>query len=196
MLFATAARRAAALAARIAGQQQQPLQLLQLQQRTLATGSPATPLSVLVIDGYSKDGRTDLEAGGASTAGKLYQELLRKCTPRGNVVADIVYPADDDFATPDLSNVSELVLCVLCDAHVCSMQLTAHSYALSHTHAYLLVSLFSLSCSMRQYHAVAWTGCSLTIHETHDVRVSKQIAFAKQVFEHGACVRMCACMSE
>lgn len=65
----------------------------------------ATPLSVLVIDGYSKEGREDLQVGGASTAGKLYQELLKKCTPRGNVVADIVYPADEDFTSPDLSKV-------------------------------------------------------------------------------------------
>lgn len=73
--------------------------------RALSSVSQATPLSVLVIDGYSKEGREDLQAGGASTAGKLYQELLKKCTPKGNVVADIVYPADEDFATPDLSKV-------------------------------------------------------------------------------------------
>lgn len=75
-----------------------------LTRRTLSTNT--TPLSVLVIDGYSKDGRADLQAGGASTAGVLYQQLLKKCTPRGNVVADIVYPADEDFLAPDLSKVS------------------------------------------------------------------------------------------
>lgn len=77
--------------------------------RTLS--STATPLSVLVIDGYSKEGREDLQAGGASTAGKLYQELLKKCTPKGNVVTDIVYPADEDFASPDLSKVRFVSVC-------------------------------------------------------------------------------------
>uniref|UniRef100_K3WB82 Glutamine amidotransferase domain-containing protein n=1 Tax=Globisporangium ultimum (strain ATCC 200006 / CBS 805.95 / DAOM BR144) TaxID=431595 RepID=K3WB82_GLOUD len=107
--------------------------------RAFSTKPRATPLSVLVIDGYSKEGREDLQAGGASTAGKLYQKLLKKCTPQGNVVSDIVYPADADFTTPDLS----------------------------------------------KYHAVAWTGCSLTIYETEDERVSKQIDFAKKAYEYG-----------
>lgn len=82
-------------------------QQLQTTSRALSTAasSSSSPLSVLVIDGYSKDGRADLQAGGASTAGVLYQQLLKKCTPRGDVVADIVYPADEDFASPDLSKV-------------------------------------------------------------------------------------------
>jgi GMP synthase (glutamine-hydrolysing) len=107
--------------------------------RSFASAS-ASPLSVLVIDGYSKEGREDLAAGGASTAGKLYRELVTKCTPKGNAVCDIVYPADEDFTTPDLS----------------------------------------------KYHAVAWTGCSLTVHDAQDVRVTKQIDFARKVFEYGA----------
>lgn len=75
--------------------------------RALSTASAAgaTPLSVLVIDGYSPDGRADLEAGGASTAGELYRELVTKSTPGGNVACDIVYPADSDFAAPDLAKV-------------------------------------------------------------------------------------------
>lgn len=80
--------------------------------RNLSTKPAATPLSVLVIDGYSKEGRGDLEAGGASTAGKLYQDLLKKCTPQGNVVTDIIYPADADFKTPDLSKVR--TICEAC----------------------------------------------------------------------------------
>ncbi|KAJ0406156.1 hypothetical protein ATCC90586_001202 [Pythium insidiosum] len=107
--------------------------------RLASTRAASSPLSVLVIDGYSKEGREDLQAGGATTAGKLYEGLFTKCTPRGNVACDIVYPADEDFVTPDLS----------------------------------------------KYHAVAWTGCSLTIYETHDIRVAKQIEFAKKVFEQG-----------
>lgn len=73
--------------------------------RSLSSAASATPLSVLVIDGYSPDGRADLEAGGASTAGKLYRELMTKSTPGGNAVCDIVYPADSDFQAPDLSKV-------------------------------------------------------------------------------------------
>lgn len=108
-----------------------------LQQRMLSAA--ASPLRFLVIDGYSKEGREDLEAGGASTAGKLYTSLLTKSTPRGNAQCDIVYPADEDFQTPDLS----------------------------------------------KYHAVAWTGCSLTVHDACDIRVTKQIEFAKKVYEYG-----------
>lgn len=77
--------------------------------RALSTAS-SKPLSVLVIDGYSPDGRADLEAGGASTAGKLYNDLMIKCTPGGNAVCDIIYPADEDFKTPDLSKVSDILL--------------------------------------------------------------------------------------
>lgn len=74
--------------------------------RSFATkAAAASPLSILVIDGYSPDGRADLEAGGASTAGKLYVDLLTKSTPGGNVACDIVYPADSDFQAPDLSKV-------------------------------------------------------------------------------------------
>jgi GMP synthase (glutamine-hydrolysing) len=50
----------------------------------------------LVLDGYSKAGREDLRAGGASTAGELYERMLKKCTPGGEAHVDIVYPADPD----------------------------------------------------------------------------------------------------
>jgi GMP synthase (glutamine-hydrolysing) len=53
----------------------------------------------LVLDGYSKDGRADLEAGGATTAGKLYAQMLKACAP-GHAKVDIVYPADPDAALP------------------------------------------------------------------------------------------------
>ncbi|CAH0477288.1 unnamed protein product [Peronospora belbahrii] len=100
----------------------------------------SSPLNVLVIDGYAPDGRTELEAGGASTAGKLYVDLLNNAAPAGvKIASEIVFPSDNDFETPDLS----------------------------------------------QYHAVAWTGCSLTIHNTRDVRVTKQIELSKKIFEEG-----------
>lgn len=46
----------------------------------------------LVVDGYSPEGRADLEAGGASTAGVLYRRMLQTCCP-GSAV-EILYPAD------------------------------------------------------------------------------------------------------
>ena len=53
----------------------------------------------LVVDGYAREGREDLRAGGATTAGELYQRMLVKCTPGGAAV-DIVCPADPDAALP------------------------------------------------------------------------------------------------
>ncbi len=53
----------------------------------------------LVIDGYSRIGRENLEAGGASTAGVLYQSMLTQLAPGCTV--DIIYPADPDVALPN-----------------------------------------------------------------------------------------------
>jgi GMP synthase (glutamine-hydrolysing) len=53
----------------------------------------------LVLDGYSQEGREDLQSGGASTAGELYARMLKACAPRGAEV-DIVYPADPGAALP------------------------------------------------------------------------------------------------
>ncbi len=52
----------------------------------------------LVLDGYAKEGRADLQAGGASTAGALYDAMLRRNCPGAEV--DILYPADPDAALP------------------------------------------------------------------------------------------------
>ena len=53
----------------------------------------------LVVDGYAREGREDLQAGGATTAGELYSQMLKDCAP--NVAAvDIVCPADPDAALP------------------------------------------------------------------------------------------------
>ncbi|OQS07257.1 cysteine protease family C26 [Thraustotheca clavata] len=38
---------------------------------------------------------------------------------------------------------------------------------------------------LSKYHGVVWTGCSLTVYETHDIRVSRQIELAKQVYAYG-----------
>jgi len=52
----------------------------------------------IVVDGYSRAGREDLAAGGASTAGDLYAAMLKSCAP-GSAV-DIVYPADPGSSLP------------------------------------------------------------------------------------------------
>jgi len=52
----------------------------------------------LVVDGYAREGREDLRAGGATTAGVLYERMLTKCAPGAEV--DILYPADPDTALP------------------------------------------------------------------------------------------------
>jgi len=57
-----------------------------------------TDLHFLVVDGYAKAGREDLEAGGATTAGELYRRMLQRCAP--GATADIVYPADADAGLP------------------------------------------------------------------------------------------------
>ena len=53
----------------------------------------------LVVDGYAREGREDLGAGGATTAGELYRRMLDKCTPGGAAI-EIVYPADPGSALP------------------------------------------------------------------------------------------------
>ena len=58
----------------------------------------AETLHFLVVDGYSREGRAELAAGGASEAGDLYQAMLKKCAPGSTV--DIVYPADPDSSLP------------------------------------------------------------------------------------------------
>ncbi len=52
----------------------------------------------LVVDGYSRAGREDLAAGGASTAGDLYARMLAACAP--GCVVDIVHPADPGSSLP------------------------------------------------------------------------------------------------
>ena len=52
----------------------------------------------IVVDGYSQAGREDLKAGGATTAGELYERMLKRCLPGAEV--DIVAPADPGAALP------------------------------------------------------------------------------------------------
>ena len=60
-------------------------------------------LRFLVVDGYAKAGREELQAGGASTAGDLYQRMLSDYAP--GCAVDIVYPAD---SAASLSNGASL----------------------------------------------------------------------------------------
>ncbi len=53
---------------------------------------------ILVVDGYSKEGRDGLAAGGASPAGDLYARMLKACAP--DCETDIVYPADPGASLP------------------------------------------------------------------------------------------------
>ncbi len=52
----------------------------------------------LVLDGYSKAGREDLTAGGATTAGELYRQMLQSCCE--GAVVDVLCPADADATLP------------------------------------------------------------------------------------------------
>ncbi len=47
---------------------------------------------ILVVDGYDKPARDELQAGGASPAGKLYERMLTETLPE--VKCDILHPAD------------------------------------------------------------------------------------------------------
>lgn len=52
----------------------------------------------IVVDGYAREGREDLAAGGATPAGELYARMLKECRPGCEV--DIAYPADPDSTLP------------------------------------------------------------------------------------------------
>jgi GMP synthase (glutamine-hydrolysing) len=52
----------------------------------------------LVIDGYTRAGRDELAAGGATPAGPLYARMLKRCRPGCEV--DILYPADPGVSLP------------------------------------------------------------------------------------------------
>jgi len=54
----------------------------------------------LVIDGYSKAARDELQAGGATIAATLYERMLLRWAPAGSS-AHILFPADDGI-DPDL----------------------------------------------------------------------------------------------
>ncbi|CAH0491719.1 unnamed protein product [Peronospora farinosa] len=71
-----------------------------------ATAATEEEVRYLVIDGYVKTGRDVLEAGGATTAGQLYANMLvkaTKCSVGRSAKYDLIYPADSGFVAPDLT---------------------------------------------------------------------------------------------
>lgn len=52
----------------------------------------------LVIDGYNREARDELAAGGAGRAGDLYVRMLKKCLPGAE--CDVVHPADPGASLP------------------------------------------------------------------------------------------------
>ncbi len=59
----------------------------------------ASPLRFLVVDGYRREGREELAAGGATPAGELYRRMLQRWAPGATV--DILYPADTGTRLPE-----------------------------------------------------------------------------------------------
>ncbi len=48
---------------------------------------------ILIIDGYTKAAREQLQSGGASLAADLYVKMLQRCAPTG-IECDVIFPAD------------------------------------------------------------------------------------------------------
>ena len=57
------------------------------------------PLKFLIIDGYTKEAREQLQSGGASLAADLYNNMLLKCSPVPSQ-CDIIFPADPGVGLP------------------------------------------------------------------------------------------------
>ena len=58
-----------------------------------------TALRILIIDGYTKVAREQLQSGGASLAADLYVKMLQRCVPTG-VECDVIFPADSGVSLP------------------------------------------------------------------------------------------------
>lgn len=56
-------------------------------------------LHFLVVDGYTKPSRDELEAGGATVAGALYERMLLRHAPEGSTV-DILFASDPGARLP------------------------------------------------------------------------------------------------
>lgn len=60
----------------------------------------ADNLRFLVIDGYNKEAREELVAGGASMAADQYTRMLKGSTPGGAADIDVLFPADSGVSLP------------------------------------------------------------------------------------------------
>ncbi|HUF62281.1 MAG TPA: hypothetical protein VMN36_09425 [Verrucomicrobiales bacterium] len=56
-------------------------------------------LRFLVIDGYTRAARDQLQSGGASLAADLYRAMLERCSPAGSA-CDILFPSDPGADLP------------------------------------------------------------------------------------------------
>ncbi len=58
-------------------------------------------IRILIVDGYDKPGRAELESFGCAQAAPLYRDMLSACLPPDvTIETDIAYPADADTALP------------------------------------------------------------------------------------------------
>ena len=60
----------------------------------------------LVIDGYTRAARDELESGGASVAADLYVGMLKRCGPAGTE-CDVIFPADPGANLPAGATISD-----------------------------------------------------------------------------------------
>jgi len=98
------------------------------------------PLRLLIIDGYSKKSRDNLEAAGMKLAWVLYDEMLRQHLPDAD--REVLLPTDPGVSMPTDDELEE-------------------------------------------FDGVIWTGCNLTIYDTENPSVAKQIDLAQRAYEIG-----------
>ncbi len=67
-----------------------------------STGNDA-PLCFLIVEGYSAEGRKELQDHGAGIASDLYANMLAASSGDIPITYKVVYPTDGPFEMPDLS---------------------------------------------------------------------------------------------
>lgn len=97
-------------------------------------------LQFLIVDGYAKNSRDELEAAGMKLAWQLYAELLKAYLPDAGF--DVLLPSDPGSELPT-------------------------------------------GAALQSYQGVIWTGCNLTIYDTKDKKVARQITLAREAYEKG-----------
>ena len=76
--------------------------------RARALSTSARSLRFLIVEGYSPEGRAELQRGGATIASELYANVLKTVSPMA-VTHDVLHPADGPFQAPDLSKYDGVV---------------------------------------------------------------------------------------